>query len=45
LINRELEEMDFQIIDPGLKTLYVPKEKDIEACYELGRKIAKALPA
>ena len=45
LINRELEEMNFEIIDPGLKTLYVPEEKDIEACYELGRKIAKALPS
>ncbi len=45
LINQELEEMNFEIIDPGLKTLYVPEEKDIEACYELGRKIAKALPA
>ena len=44
LINRELEEMDFQIIDSGLKSLYVPEEKDIEACYELGRKIARALP-
>jgi flavorubredoxin len=44
LINHELEEMNFEIIDPGLKTLYVPEEKDIEACYELGRKIAKALP-
>jgi flavorubredoxin len=44
LINQELEEMNFEIIDPGLRTLYVPEEKDIEACYELGRKIAKALP-
>jgi flavorubredoxin len=45
LINQELKEMDFDIIDPGLKTLYVPEEKDIEACYGLGRKIAAALPA
>ena len=45
LINQDLEEMDFQIIDPGLRTLYVPGEKDLEACYELGRKIAQALPS
>ena len=45
LINQGLEEMRFQIIDPGLKTHYIPKEKDIEACYVLGQKIARALPA
>jgi flavorubredoxin len=44
LINRELEEMKFEVIDPGLKVEYVPDAKGIEACYELGRKIAKALP-
>jgi flavorubredoxin len=44
LINQELEEMNFQVIDPGLKIHYVPKEKDMEACYALGRKIARALP-
>jgi len=44
LINRELEEMKFEVIDPGLKIAYVPDSKGIEACYELGRKIAKALP-
>ncbi len=44
LINRELEEMKFEVIDPGLKIEYVPDSKGIEACYELGRKIVKALP-
>ncbi|MBU2498606.1 MAG: flavodoxin domain-containing protein [Proteobacteria bacterium] len=44
LINEEFEKMKFKVIDPGLKALYVPDEKGIEACHELGRKIAKALP-
>ena len=45
LINKELEEMKFEVIDPGLKIQYVPDEKGIEACYELGKKNAQALPA
>jgi flavorubredoxin len=44
LINKKLEEMKFNIIDPGLKIQYVPNEEGIKACNELGRKIAKALP-
>ena len=44
LVNKELEEMNFKIIDPGLKIQYIPDEKGLEACYELGTKIAKALP-
>ncbi len=44
LITRELEEMKFEVIDPGLKIQYVPDEKGIEACSELGKKIAGALP-
>ena len=41
----ELEGMKFDVIDPGLKIQYVPDEQGIEACHELGRKIAQALPA
>ena len=44
-ISSELEDMKFDVIDPGLRIQYVPDEKAIEACYELGRKIARALPA
>ena len=44
LINSQLEEMGFDVIDPGLRIQYVPDAKGIEACYELGRKIANALP-
>jgi flavorubredoxin len=45
LINREFEEMKFEFIDPGLKIQYVPDDKGLEACYDLGKKIAQALPA
>jgi flavorubredoxin len=44
LISRELEEMKFNLIDPGLKIQYVPNNKDITACHELAKKIAEALP-
>ncbi|MDP6178383.1 MAG: flavodoxin domain-containing protein [Desulfatiglandales bacterium] len=45
LITRELYEMKFNVIEPGLKVQYVPDDKGVKACQELGRKIAKALPA
>ena len=44
LVNSQLEEMGFDVIDPGLRIQYVPDEKGIGVCYELGRKIANALP-
>jgi flavorubredoxin len=44
LINKELEEMKFNVIDPGVRIQYVPEEKGLNACHELGRKIAGALP-
>jgi flavorubredoxin len=45
LINRELDEMKFTVIDPGLAIQYIPDDQGIKACYELGKKIAGALPA
>ena len=45
LINREMEEMKFQVIDPGLRVQYVPDDNCIKTCYELGMKIAQALPS
>ena len=45
LVNRELEEMKFTLIDPGLKLQYVPDDQGIKSCRELGKKIAQALPA
>jgi flavorubredoxin len=44
LIKKELEEMKFQVIDPVVKTQYVPDESDLEACYNLGLSVAEALP-
>ena len=44
LINRELEAMDFKLVHPGLKIQYVPDDQGVEACRELGKKIAAALP-
>jgi flavorubredoxin len=44
LINSEFEKMKFEIIDPGVRINYVPDEQGMEACYGLGKKIAKALP-
>ena len=43
LINQEMEEMKFQIVDPGLKIQYVPDAQGIDSCYQLGKKIAQAL--
>ncbi len=44
LINKELEAIKFQLIDPGVKVQYVPDGQGIDACYQLGRKIAEELP-
>ena len=43
LINKELEEMKFDVIDPGIKIQYVPDREGINACFELGKKIGKAI--
>ncbi|MFH0812786.1 MAG: flavodoxin domain-containing protein [Pseudomonadota bacterium] len=43
LINKELEEMKFKVLDSGLKVQYVPDREDLKACYQLGKKIGQAL--
>ncbi len=43
LINKELEGMKFEIIDPGVRIQYVPDNEGIEACVLLGKKIARAM--
>lgn len=43
LIKNELESMNIEIIDLGLKVQYVPDNQSIEACIELGKKIGKAI--
>jgi flavorubredoxin len=43
LINKELEEMNIELIDPGLKIKYVPNQEGMDACFDLGKKIGKAI--
>jgi len=43
LINKELEEMKFELIDPGLKIQFVPGPQGIEAAFQLGQKVGQAL--
>jgi flavorubredoxin len=43
LINKELEEMKFNLIDPGLKIQFVPDSQGIETAFKLGQKVGKAL--
>ena len=43
LINKELQDMNFDVIDPGIRIQYVPENKGLEACFELGQKIGQAV--
>ena len=43
LISKQLTEMGFELVDPGLKIQYVPDDQDIDACYQLGGKIGEVL--
>ena len=43
LITTALEEMKFEILDPGIKVQYVPQVDDLKKCADLGRKIARTL--
>jgi len=43
IINKALEEMQFKLIDPGIKVNYVPSPEDLKRCRDLGVKIAEAL--
>jgi len=44
IIKNELESMKFTVIEPAVKVQYVPDSEGLEACYELGRKVAEQLP-
>jgi len=43
LIHQQLEEMKFEMIDPGLKVQYIPDDDAMAACFDLGRKVGKAV--
>jgi flavorubredoxin len=45
LINTCLEEMNFKVIDPGVRLQYVPDKKGLQACQILGKNVAQALQA
>jgi len=44
LVQAELEAMKLNVLDPGVKSHYVPGEDDLAACRDLARKVADALP-
>jgi flavorubredoxin len=43
LINKEFEDMKFNIIDPGLSIKFVPDEDSIKSCSKLGKKIGEGI--
>jgi flavorubredoxin len=45
MVTRELEEMKFRLVGTGLKVQYVPDGDMKNACRELAKKVAEALPA
>ena len=44
LVTKELQETGFEMIEPGVRIQYVPDDKTLDACRELAKKIAAALP-
>jgi len=38
-----MEEMKFNVIDPGVRAQYVPTDADLAQCRDLGRKVAEAV--
>ncbi len=43
LLNEAMEEMKFDIIHPGLRFKYIPRESDLEQCMELGREVGRKI--
>ncbi len=43
ILNKEFSEMKLDVIDDGVKVQYVPDDDDLQRCFDLGVKIAKAL--
>ncbi len=42
-MNKYMEEMKFDIIEPGIRIKYVPQHADLRECVEMGRRIGKAV--
>ena len=45
LLNKELETMDFELIEEGLRTLYVPDQDALKESYDYGVRIGEAVKA
>ncbi|MBU2547340.1 MAG: flavodoxin domain-containing protein [Proteobacteria bacterium] len=45
LINAEFEAMKLNVVHPGVKSAFVPDDQVLEACVDLARQVAEALPA
>lgn len=43
LMNEAMEEMKFNVIEPGLRLKYVPEHSGLKECVEMGRRIGKAV--
>jgi flavorubredoxin len=43
LLHEELEAMNFEIMEPGIRIQYVPDPKGLEDCYLLGRRVGRKL--
>ena len=43
ILNKAMEEMKIEVIDPGIRAEYVPTSEDIKKCVALGRKVGNAI--
>ena len=43
LVSQAMEEMKFEVLDPGIRVKYVPTEDDLKKCVELGQRIGRAV--
>jgi flavorubredoxin len=45
LVENELTEMKIELVQPGLRTQFVPEKPALDACHEFGRTIGRAVAA
>lgn len=43
LLNQAMEEMKFDVVDPGFRVKYVPEQDDLQRCVEMGRAVGKRI--
>ena len=43
LLNKAMEEMKFDVVDPGVRVKYVPEDDDLAKCVDLGRAVGQRL--